>query len=296
MPEAEQTPSQRSADIRLPYRTIAIASGGISVACLTTLVIVVTITGADALASIALVLAVLAFVIQIIVFVVDSFSSARRDREASAINANTVTLLARIEEKSNATNQVVREQAGKLLDNLMARQAIAAKDEEPGAPITEARLEAINDLRSEFNRVAGPPREASGPDSRPPTARRVNALENWPSRDPTIERELEALSSDARRTLVQFAIDVLDSYERGLPEGLYFTASELQISHELRRARFVRRTELDSDAYKLAGRGLAAVRFLVAPDPIPEAFAGWEWLPEARASVANIWNRKQPIE
>jgi len=261
--------SSGNAAIVVPWKYVAVGASLISIAALTTVVILTATTEADTLSSVALILAVLAFVIQIIVFIADFALNSRRDKEASGINASTQALLAAIEVKANSTNEVVKGQMAKMIDHLFEGQRLALKDDNPASPEAEVRREVLDDLQSEFRRVAGPGLGNLSSAATAPPQSRVDALRRWPTEE-TVERiktaRIDILSSEAWTVLVAFAEDIQRSFDLGFPEG--FTIGRRDLVAELRTHHLVRSSE--SGIYRLSGRGMAVTRLVTAPEPIPK--------------------------
>lgn len=286
----------RSSDgsLRIQWRTLALGACLVAVALLASAVVLINTSG-DALASVALVLAILAFVIQIITFIADSFGNAQRDREAQRIYTKTRALLARIDEKSRQTNDTVREQYDKLLDRLLVNIKTTVGTEDTRGDDSDGSQSARLGLLAEVREVIDDARRQTGAESAPmrprsrrrPESNRLGGLSNWPTQS-TVNAlaadGLNELDQSEIRTLKEFASDWRISAEADLPEGL----SELMFQDEsavesLAAKRFLKFDE-SSRLYKLTGKGKAAARLFTStstdiPSYIESAFP---WLREAR--------------
>jgi hypothetical protein len=96
-------------------RPVAIWSVALSFACLAALAVVVGTTGKDALSSTALALAIFAFALQIVFFVVQLRVASDQDRRNVDLFRETSAVLTKIDERSAATVEVIREQFGFVL-------------------------------------------------------------------------------------------------------------------------------------------------------------------------------------
>src|SRR5207253_2406651 len=106
-------------EMRLPWRTIALASFGtaicVSVGSLGALVIVASIDSADGLSTVALALAILAFTSQIIVFVSQLFASNRQTARQDEIYAQMNGLLQGLKGTTDATQATMERHMSVLL-------------------------------------------------------------------------------------------------------------------------------------------------------------------------------------
>jgi hypothetical protein len=289
-PDDSQT-STDAATMVLPWKYVALGCSLLAMAATSALIIITATTDAGVLSSVALILAVLAFSIQIIVVVADFSISARREREASALNAATQVLLSKIEAKANTTNQVVTEQLGKLLDGLVLKEKKASR-EEGDSVRSDARLEVIDDIRESLRRSSVP--DLRIPDT--PTLARANAVGRWPNARVTenVAKEglLEKLSGEVRSNLLTLAEDIRDSYKNSIREGLGFHDHEQDAKASLLAARLVRPS--DDDFFVLTNRGLEFARFLSAPDPVPVRVSSlMPWLESARAEARELASRME---
>jgi hypothetical protein len=108
----------------IPWRTVAWVSASAAVGSLASLVVVATTNGSNALATVALALAVLSFLIQIIVFLGQSAIQGSQTMRNEQIFGATLKLLAEIQSTANTTQEALREQKEVLLPALLEKQAL----------------------------------------------------------------------------------------------------------------------------------------------------------------------------
>jgi len=96
-------------------RRVAMFAVSIASASLTTLAVVASVEGVDALTTIALVLAIVAFTIQIFLFVVQSQGASEQRVRSEQINTQTRALLAEVRTTALATQGMVTQQFNQLL-------------------------------------------------------------------------------------------------------------------------------------------------------------------------------------
>lgn len=265
--------------LKLSLRTLAVAAALVAVASLTTLVTVVSLSGSDTLAAVALVLAILAFVVQIVVFIADIYISNRRDLEAQSIFADTKSLLTKIETATAATSEMVQEQLGKLIDGLL----IATKPPVPHA----LNSNDVEDLAAQVRGALVAARNAAEPQHRQLREReaaRVTLLRNWPS-----ESSLQQLIADGVKDLPEncfplldiLAMDLIDSYQRDMPEGRVMDMPMYrEASSALQAGGFAKQQDA---VLVLTHKGVMAASLIASYDPIPSyVTALWPELDEIR--------------
>lgn len=283
------SPRREGGTLRLQWRTIALGSCLVAVALLASAIVLINTSG-DALASVALVLAILAFVIQIVTFIADSFGNAQRDREAQRIYAKTRALLARIDEKTRQTNDTVREQYDKLLDRLLLNIKTSVSSEPEGGDDDlpqSARFELLADVRAAIEDARNQARPPE-PRIRQGAGTATTSFERWPP-----EQTIRALVRDGinnlappeRKVLSDFATDWRRSVEVHVPQGLPDSAIDDQNAlHSLEEQKFLR-FDPDSGFYRLSGKGRAAARlFTPQGDRVPEYIStAIPWVAAARS-------------
>ena len=249
--------------IRLDPRKVAAAASILAVASLATLVTVVSLSGSGTLAAVALILAILAFIIQIVVFITDLYIGSLRDLEAKSVYADTKSLLTKIETGTAATSDMVQVQLSKLIDGLL----IATKSPVSGGEATVGPADQVQGALIAARNTAAPQFDHD----REQEAARVTILTNWLSAyslQQLIADGVKELPSNCFPLFDILGMDVVDSYQRGLPEGrvmdmpMYYEASIA-----LQTGGFARQ----EDAHLvLTHKGLLAASLIKAPDPIPE--------------------------
>lgn len=105
--------------IHLRWSWIAVVSTILMLLSLGALVLVATLQKVDALATIALALAVLSFVIQIGLFVADAWQRSQSETRANQVNIESKSLLAEMKETSRATNELLNRQFDTVLKSLI---------------------------------------------------------------------------------------------------------------------------------------------------------------------------------
>jgi hypothetical protein len=117
VPTREHLGEERHRDGRFSFRArpVAVWSLAFSFACLATLAVVVGTGDEDPLASIALALAIFAFALQIVFFVVQLRVASDQDRRSADLYRETSAVLTKIDARSVATVEVIRDQFGFVL-------------------------------------------------------------------------------------------------------------------------------------------------------------------------------------
>jgi hypothetical protein len=106
--EGVQKAPSRSSSLIVPLRVVAIVSGVFGFTCLCVLVVVTSVDNKDALATVALALAILAFGIQLIVFIAQQGLATEQGRRSEQIYGEMRSVLAEIREKAAGTENEVR--------------------------------------------------------------------------------------------------------------------------------------------------------------------------------------------
>lgn len=267
--------------LRASWRSVAFGAMIVASAFFVAIVVIANTSGANALSAIALVLAILAFVIQIVVFISDGFNSAQRDRETSAINANTQSLLAKIEEKTNTTNELLNQQLTKMLDRFIfnVEKSVEADEVSDGASAEDQKMillnsfrKAADEVRTELNtKVEVKDLTDVGPSNR--VLLKQN-LPRWPS-----ENICRRLASDglgeiddaSTGVLKVLAKDLKKSFNTNMPDGLgFYTAEEKRSLSFLLDEGFVKSFGATiPDVFQLTGKGRAAARLFTAEGEMP---------------------------
>ena len=107
--------------IQVPLKGLALGALIGALACLATLVIVVSVKGIDALSTVALALAILAFVVQIIVYIVQSAEVARQSVQSRELHAQLIALVSQLDERAQGTQQSVERISTRLLEAIIGK-------------------------------------------------------------------------------------------------------------------------------------------------------------------------------
>ncbi|GLU90939.1 hypothetical protein [Agromyces sp. NBRC 114283] len=252
-------------------KTLSVAAGIAALAAIAALVTVIGVTGSDALAAVAIALAILAFLVQIIVLVADLMATNARDEEARRINADSRALLARVEIRTEQTSTIVSEQLAKLLDAVLVSTKPAVDGS--SATIDDVR-EALKTVRSE---TLGDAKQAAG-------AARVSLVRIWPSAS-TLERliaqGIQQLPDLCFPLLDILAMDLVSSYQQGIPEGrvmdtpMYAEAAAALVANGYATQNEIRLV--------LTHKGIEAASLIAAYDPVPDYVLNlWPDLPAVR--------------
>lgn len=276
-----------SSYFRASWKTVAFGALGVSCALFASLVVVSFVTRADSLATIALMLAILSFVVQIMLFIADTFSSARRDQQAYSVYADTQALLAKIDEKTNATNDVINQQLNKMIDRFMLN--VKAVDLDGQDDATDGGVDAEEQARiliEEFRRTVSEVQREATASSAPRKenfSRERSALiriREWPS-----ENLAKKLAQDGLSDLSLAGQDALRSaandYARSLGteriHGLPIRGNS-EGFEELLKIGALTMGGAHPDVVRLTGMGKAAARLVLADGRIPDyinAFLPW---------------------
>lgn len=150
-PDAAQT------RVSLPLSGIALASALVSVAALSALVVVAAVRDSDALATVALALAILAFLVQIAVHMFDAAVTAQQRVRAEQLHTEMTTVVARIEALAIGIQDDLSGQQARAMDVLVdaASKVVAGEAGPPSSDEDESRQsseDARRRLRDELRR------------------------------------------------------------------------------------------------------------------------------------------------
>jgi hypothetical protein len=140
--------------MHIPWRTVAIGSMLFNLGAIGTVATVATVRGSDALATVALALAIIAFICQLIVFSVQTWQSGEQLKQAERLNSETHGLMGEIRTRLESTHQMVATQYRELLHlTALKSEARLVKTGEPGqgsqANISADRLVSVTDAAVE---------------------------------------------------------------------------------------------------------------------------------------------------
>lgn len=223
---AETRPPSRgpraSAVISLSWSGIAFGAGALALASTSSLAIVTTLSHVNALATIALALAILSFIIQIGLFVAQSWTSGQQVLHSEELNSDTRAILAEVRENARGTNRLISDQFERVLTHLLetTKRTVNESIKGPEAERLNARLdrELRNTLRKQIS--ADP-----FPFSRELSARerdRLRLLQTVPvdsAERAASDAVLGSLSPAATVDLGALAKDEISNLEGGFPSN-----------------------------------------------------------------------------
>lgn len=273
--------------IRIRLGVVAIASLLLTVAALTTLVIVVATTRADLLSVVALALAVIAFSAQLIIYIVQAGESSASTRRALELHAELNGLLSELRERTGSTQRSMEVINERLLEAAIGKAQADAPDsgnefaERVATTYAKAARADDRDAAATNLREAIQVAKAGYPPALPEEeAARVNKfMSEWPSADEVtdIVSTVEGLSSYAQESLEGMARDLASSTTPDSPIGPGLArASTTQDD-----APYMRQVP-GWDMYVLNDEGMRLARFFTAIGPPPP---GAERLAEIRKDV-----------
>lgn len=270
----------------VPMSTLAIGGILISITCLASLVIVVSIKKVDELSTVALALAILAFVVQLIVFIVQTASASEQSLQAQQLNASTIQILTQLQERMQGTEQSLERMNSELLSAALGKSIPQLEAEGVGVnaeyfdkladSITKIMTSNVNEYenarRIPVAGVLAPPLRDDEADSL------RSYMERWtePNEVDEVIETLRSLSPDLRHRLARMAADVIRFTERGSEVGPGFLGVP---SDQLVKAGLVTSFLVDgNNFYTLSPKGRKVARVVTAigptPDYIPDELLG----------------------
>lgn len=290
-PTAQSTTVQKYS---LSPRRVAMFAVAFTAASLTALAVVASVEGAEALATIALVLAIVAFTIQIFLFVVQSQAATEQRVRSEQLNTQTQALLVEVRATAQATQAMLSQQFNQLLQAFVTGAAQTAEETKFDPASFERRL--LANIRT----AAQPPGtgtgqaggQATGTDSaeraieRPSPARsqreragqlrtrneRPQRLSTFPSDEDgrSAADLLRKMQPNDRKRLKQLAEDELQATKIGAYVGI----APGDEDDPLREANLVTSARVDTGGgsrvvTRLTDEGVSAARLLTALGEIP---------------------------
>jgi len=285
--------------LTIPWPGLALALAALSLAALGALVIVATIVDADALATVALVLAILAFGAQLIVTAAQTASANEQYRQVNRLYEDTRSVLQRIRTQSKMLLSNQSDQFNKILDHVLSPGAIESavaeargETEEPGSPNDDQPATTTTDvneiaklLRAQADLAFAEDRAKRAPTHTPrrsmPDAVELRQFPKQDEAQETVERYL-SLSEGAKKYLQQIAdrfnrspnailrmAQIIPGERSGLPPHLL----------ELEASGFVvlepiRREGKNNTGRRLTSQGVLAVRFFTGQGVVPAYLRG----------------------
>lgn len=223
--------------VQIRSGVVSIAALLVTVAALTTLVIVVAIREADLLSVVALALAIVAFSAQLIIYVVQTAESAAVSRRSLELHVQLSELLSELRERTGNTQRSVDSINSRLLEAVIGKTESSS---EVSSPSEFAARVAQTYVKASRTSTPSPATVTSSPaDGRifPEPMRDSEAepihryMSTWPSAEEVdeIEATLRAMSTRQLASLSGLADDLWRSTRpgatlgAGLPEGVKFT-------------------------------------------------------------------------
>lgn len=267
----------------------------VTAASLTALAVVASVEGAEALATIALVLAIVAFTIQIFLFVVQSQAASEQRVRSEQLNTQTQALLVEVRATAQATQAMLSQQFNQLLQAFVTGAAQTAEETKFDPASFERRLlanirtaaqppgtGAASQAGGQATGTDGPERaiERVGPSraQRERVARlrtrneRPERLKTFPSDEDgrSAADLLRNLQPNERKRLRQLAEDEITATEAGAYVGL----SKRPEDDSLRERSLVTSARVNTGegltvVTRLTDEGVAAARLLTAVGEIP---------------------------
>ena len=232
----EEAPT-RSTHWILSLRAVAVVMAVFGFSCLTVLIVVTAVDSENALATVALALAVLAFTVQLIVFVAQHGMAGEQGRRNEELHGSMQGVLAEISEKTAGTQLDVRRMSDR---SERMSEAILSKNfaDAQGGRVDYRRL--ASDLNRTVDESDGDAQAAPQEDDfwparqiRPNDEAVVHQLQTFPEADDVGDSltMLKDLSSDARQRLKSFGDDEARARKPGYlldPALLEEESSELE--------------------------------------------------------------------
>ena len=210
------------------WRVLAFASLIVAVVAVTTATIVLGLNDVDALASIALSLAILSFVIQLILFVLQANTSNQQLLQSQQLNSETQKLLEEVRVRATSTQDLLSGQFNTLLEHALGGVAdkAEAKTGIDASDLQAIMREAVFAARQQ-PAVPMPPAQSRSPrvaSRRSPTPDDIAILARLESRPTDNERdaalaEIRTLPLAALREFVKYVEDEFESRKNGTIVG-----------------------------------------------------------------------------
>lgn len=269
MSDARDNPKLFSAS-HAGWRLIGIAGALFGLICVVGLIAAIALKNADALADIALVLAIAAFLVQMVVSAMQNSSSRQSAAESQRLNFETNAALEEIKASAKASQEVLSSQFDSLLQALIRRDGggKGGKGGEDGPNL------AAYDLARRNLRTNGSAEDL----------RAISELQSWPAEEHGVPAllTLRSLTPNAVASLERFRRDEISSRQSGALVGLPRNESPVGnvYSDELLRKGLI---EEDGEHMgRLTESGKYVAR-LLRPDGDPPEW----WIRETTAAAAH---------
>jgi hypothetical protein len=253
--------------ITVPWRTIAIGSLLLNLGTIGAVATIATLDRSNALATVALALAIISFICQLIVFTVQGWQSGEQLKQAESLNAETIGLISEMRTRIEGTHEMVSSQYKELLHLTTLKSvadAASTKAETNGssgeviaAAVAEAASSALQ------NSTVPTPSQIRGLAVRGDTDQRYT---DWPSSLEEAKVALEALEKLTPHNIGSFILDVGlqivgDRLGERLPIKVYKSDGPLIDAGLL--------AQPDEENSRLTNHGNQAARLIVSPWPPP---------------------------
>lgn len=113
----------------------------LATSALAALVVIASVTDADALSTVALTLAILAFVVQIMVYIAQSWTTGQQTVQSQELNANTLAALAELRTRAAGTETILAKHADTAMRFAFERTIIESRKENLSADEALDRFE-----------------------------------------------------------------------------------------------------------------------------------------------------------
>ncbi len=211
--------SSEPGTVRIRLGVVSIAAVLVTVAALTTLVIVVAIREADLLSVVALALAVIAFSAQLIIYIVQAAESASATRRSLELHVELSGLLSELRERTGSTQRSMDTINSRLLEAVIGKTQRRLQNEAPDeyAERVAETYAAVSQssAASPASTVRPSGRSIAFPDALPPSdAERIrDFMRSWPEADEVDEvtAVLGSLSNSSLSSLWGYSSDLLSS-------------------------------------------------------------------------------------
>ena len=262
------TPQPALAMLSIRWKTLSIAMSILTLAALSTTVIVASVRDVDVLSVVALALAVVAFVVQILVYIVQTASTENQTQHWSSLYTQMTSALATIEEKSERTRDAVDR-----LDPARIQQALAKAASEAGVssetPPTGASPESVEEqVRRLSERAAELLRAHEAPPRSKPRAQSLGSFLDTAMSSGAMNKALEVvktLKGIELTALRRLGNDQRRQEASGVEQVGLSTLNSPKSLHQ--RGLVARRTTpwSPTPVYQLTDLGMDVARILLAP-------------------------------
>ena len=189
--------AESDTDLHIPWRRVALGGILVSITCLSTLAVVATVRGANALSTIALALSILSFTSQLVIFTIQAWTSTQQLRQSESLNTQTNALVSEVRADVAGTKSLMTDHFKDLLQAAITKSipeaekaAAASNASVPGDQVAEllTGLEQALDRAATQSASHSTPVTRSKPRSPSPEDERViQMMSTWPDETETRE-------------------------------------------------------------------------------------------------------------